>query len=83
MGAAAALAVAFAAALGAAGAAALFAGTVFAFGHYKIGHLSQLNLLSTQWIPLCFLFLRRILRSEIAGQKTGAALMRPPFTART
>jgi hypothetical protein len=58
-------------------AAALFAGTVFAFGHYKIGHLSQLNLLSTQWIPLCFLFLRRILRTDIAGmagQKTGATL---------
>ncbi len=41
--------------------AGIFAGMVFAFASYKIGHLSQLNLLSTQWIPFCFLFLRRMM----------------------
>ncbi len=45
----------------------LFAGMVFAFGSYKIGHLSQLNLLSTQWIPFCFLFLRRMLVQHLPG----------------
>jgi hypothetical protein len=39
----------------------LFAGMVFAFASYKIGHLSQLNLLSTQWIPFSLLFLRRMM----------------------
>lgn len=49
--------------------AGLFAGTVFAFAHYKIGHLSQLNLLSTQWIPLCFFFLRRLMLADQPGLK--------------
>lgn len=46
----------------------LFAGMVFAFASYKIGHLSQLNLLSTQWIPFCFLFLRRMMLRERPGR---------------
>ena len=46
----------------------LFAGMVFAFASYKIGHLSQLNLLSTQWIPFCFLFLRRLMTQD-AGSR--------------
>lgn len=54
--------------------AGLFAGTVFAFAHYKIGHLSQLNLLSTQWIPFCFLFLRRLLLADLAGESFKAGL---------
>ncbi len=41
--------------------AGLFAGLIFAYAPYKVGHLSQLNLLSTQWIPFCFLFFRKIL----------------------
>ncbi|MDB5078563.1 MAG: hypothetical protein JWP00_487 [Chloroflexi bacterium] len=45
----------------------VFAGMVFAFASYKIGHLSQLNLLSTQWIPFCFLFLRRMLLQSREG----------------
>ncbi|HEX2913242.1 MAG TPA: hypothetical protein VH186_20740 [Chloroflexia bacterium] len=48
--------------------AGLFAGMVFAFGSYKIGHLSQLNLLSTQWIPFCFLCLRRMLVRDGPGR---------------
>ena len=45
----------------------LFAGMVFAFAAYKVGHLSQLNLLSTQWIPFCFLFLRRLMEQNRPG----------------
>ena len=39
--------------------AGLVAGTVFAFAPYKMSHLSHLNLLSSQWIPLTLLFLHR------------------------
>ncbi len=48
--------------------AGLFAGVIFAFASYKIGRLSQLNLLSTQWIPFCFLFLRRMLLQDRPGR---------------
>ncbi len=44
--------------------AGLFSGLIFAFAAYKFGRLSQLNLLSTEWIPFCFLFLRRLLLSS-------------------
>lgn len=47
--------------------AGLFAGMIFAFASYKIGRLSQLNILSTQWIPFCFLFLRRMLLQDQLG----------------
>ncbi|NWJ95248.1 MAG: hypothetical protein HXX20_05635 [Chloroflexi bacterium] len=46
-------------------AAGLFSGLIFAYAPYKVGHLSQLNLLSTQWIPFCFLFLHRLLRTDL------------------
>jgi len=48
--------------------AGLFAGMIFAFASYKIGRLSQLNNLSTQWIPFCFLFLRRMLLQDQPGR---------------
>ena len=38
----------------------LFAGTIFAFAPYKIAHLSQLNLLSIEWLPFAFLCLHRL-----------------------
>jgi hypothetical protein len=52
-------------------AAGLLAGMIFAYAPYKVGHLSQLNLLSTQWIPFCFLFFRRILLNSKAGWRSG------------
>jgi len=42
----------------------LLAGMVFAFAPYRIGRISQLNVLSTQWLPLCFLMLRRLLLQD-------------------
>ncbi len=49
-------------------AAGLFAGMIFAFASYKVGRISQLNILSTQWIPFCFLFLRRMLNQDEASR---------------
>jgi len=43
----------------------LLAGVVFAFAPYRMGRISQLNLLSTQWIPFCFLFLRHLILRDI------------------
>jgi hypothetical protein len=40
-------------------AAALLAGLIFGFLPYRFAHLDHLNLLSIQWLPACFLFLRR------------------------
>ncbi len=54
----------------------LLAGIVFAFAPYRMGRISQLNLLSTQWIPFCFLFLRRLLLRDI-GRANGD--MKSPF----
>jgi len=41
--------------------AALVAGLVFAFSPYRAGHLSQLQLLTMQWMPLALLYLDRYL----------------------
>jgi hypothetical protein len=41
--------------------AALIAGLVFAFSPYRAGHLSQLQLLTMQWMPLALLYLDRYL----------------------
>jgi hypothetical protein len=41
------------------GAAAFLAGLIVAFCPYRMVHLSHLNQLSGQWLPLCFLFLER------------------------
>ena len=52
--------------------AGLFAGTIFAFAPYKVAHLSQLNLLSLQWLPLVFWCLHRSLIADIdAGSMVG------------
>jgi hypothetical protein len=40
-------------------AAALLAGIIYAFSPHQFGHLSQLQLLSIGWLPLCLLFLDR------------------------
>lgn len=41
--------------------AAFIAGLVFAFSPYRAGHLSQLQLLTMQWLPLTLLYLDRYL----------------------
>ncbi len=41
--------------------AAFVAGLVFAFSPYRAGHLSQLQLLTMQWMPLTLLYLDRYL----------------------
>lgn len=41
--------------------AAFVAGLVFAFSPYRVGHLSQLQLLTMQWMPLALLYLDRYL----------------------
>lgn len=45
--------------------AGLVAGTIFAFAPYKIAHLSQLNLLSIEWLPFAFLCLRRLVLADL------------------
>ena len=40
----------------------LVAGTVYAFAHYRWGHISHLQLLSAQWLPLVLLYLRHFIR---------------------
>lgn len=45
--------------------AGLFAGVIFAFAPYKIAHLSQLNLLSLEWLPFVFLCLHNLLLNDI------------------
>ncbi|NWJ44620.1 MAG: hypothetical protein HXX08_01960 [Chloroflexi bacterium] len=47
----------------------LVAGMVFAFAPYRIGRISQLNVLSTQWLPLCFLLLRRLVLQDSGSFK--------------
>lgn len=48
-------------------AAAILAGAAFAFWSYPLNHLSHLNLVTLQYVPLVFFALRRALRS--AGWK--------------
>lgn len=52
-------------------AAALLAGLAFAFIPYRFGHLSHLNLLSLQWLPLLVLCLVRYLRTARPGWAAG------------
>ena len=40
----------------------LVAGVVYAFAHYRWGHMSHLQLLSAQWLPLVLLYLRHFVR---------------------
>jgi len=42
--------------------AGLVAGLIFAFSPYRSSHLSQLQMLTMQWMPLAFLALERFLR---------------------
>ncbi|QIN78208.1 hypothetical protein GBA65_06435 [Rubrobacter marinus] len=41
--------------------AALFAGALYAFCPYKLAHVSQLNTMTTNWLPLILLFMHRYL----------------------
>lgn len=43
--------------------ASFLSGIIFAFSPYKFSHLGHLQLLTTQWIPFCFLFLHRLLET--------------------
>jgi hypothetical protein len=52
-------------------AAALLAGLAFAFMPYRFGHLSHLNLLSLQWLPLVLLCLIRFLQTGRRGWAIG------------
>lgn len=58
--------------------AAILAGTAFAFWSYPLNHLSHLNLVTLQYMPLVFFALRRAVRS--AGWKY-ALLFGVSFTA--
>jgi len=40
----------------------MVAGVIYAFAHYRWGHISHLQLLSAQWLPLVLLYLRRCVR---------------------
>jgi hypothetical protein len=42
--------------------AGIVAGGIYAFAHYRWGHISHLQLLSAQWLPLIVLYLRRLLQ---------------------
>lgn len=42
-------------------AAALFAGAVYALCPYRYGHITQLNTMTTYWLPLILLFMHRYL----------------------
>ncbi len=41
--------------------AALFAGALYAFCPYRLAHVSQLNTMTTYWLPLILLFMHRYL----------------------
>jgi hypothetical protein len=52
-------------------AAALIAGTIFAFVPYRMAHLmGHLNLMGTQWLPFYFLYLYELLCSPKASWKS-------------
>lgn len=58
--------------------AGLVAGSVFAFGSYRAGHLLQSHLLATQWLPLALLALHRYLERSTWirwAALTGATLL--------
>lgn len=44
-------------------AGAFIGGFIFAFGHYHLSHVSQLGLLSSEWMPFTLLYLGRTLRT--------------------
>jgi len=64
-------------------AAGLLSGLIFAYAPYKVGHLSQLNLLSTQWIPFCFLFLHRLLLNGLSSAQKAATPQESQSTNRS
>ncbi len=51
--------------------AAFIAGLIFAFCPYRLAHISHLELLSSAWIPLCFLFLLRFFDNPSYGNLAG------------
>ena len=55
--------------------AGIVAGSVYAFAHYRWGHISHLQLLSAQWLPLMMLYLRRFLQR--GGRSRDAVMARP------
>ena len=53
-------------------AASIIAGFAFAFGGYRLFHISgHLNLMGTQWLPLYFMSLDRLLRSKRWSARRG------------
>jgi hypothetical protein len=44
--------------------AGLVAGVAFAIAPYRLSHITQLNLLSTQWLPFIFLILARLFKHQ-------------------
>lgn len=44
--------------------AALFAGAVYALCPYRYGHITQLNTMTTYWLPLILLFMHRYLEND-------------------
>ena len=60
-------------------AAAFVAGLVYAFAPIKMifASLGQFNMTSTQWLPLCVLYLLRAVRPAPAAPPSAAPLLRP------
>jgi hypothetical protein len=48
--------------------AALFAGAVYTLSPYRLGHITQLNTMTTYWLPLILLFLHRYLEDGRRGR---------------
>jgi hypothetical protein len=62
--------------------AAFLAGLVFAFSPYRAGHLSQLQLLTMQWMPLALLYLDRYLGRRRANSSPNACLLSTTLSTR-
>jgi hypothetical protein len=59
-------------------AAAMIAGTIFAFNPYNLGNLAQVQLLSFGWLPLALLFLQKMLVSN-SSPRTHVSSLKFPF----
>jgi hypothetical protein len=54
--------------------AALVAAVAFAWSPYRMGHLSQIQLLTFGWLPLAFIYLDRLLRGKGNTVRNGIVL---------
>lgn len=52
--------------------ASVLAGIAFAFSPYRMGHLSQIQLLATGWLPLSLLYLGRTLQNRTTYRRDAA-----------